>query len=109
MAIIASFHHVSLAAYCVTCDIAHIDLWGCCTFVDVKSDMRLRYWVLIEINLGVEQILSLPKDTLLYPAHDYKGQTVSVYVKPVWSIAICFAKIRTRKCSVLFYARAGHG
>lgn len=42
MAIIASFHHVSLAAYFATCDIAHIDLWGC-TFVDVKSDMRLRY------------------------------------------------------------------
>ena len=80
-----------------------------CTFVNVKSDMRSRCWVLIEINIGVEQILSLPKDTLLYPAHDYKGQTVSVYVKPVWLMAILFAKMLTRECSVLFYARAGHG
>jgi hypothetical protein len=57
-------------------DAYHTILWG-------------NAWILTNWELSIpHQIFTLPKDTLLYPAHDYKGFTVSGIV-PTQHLKFC--------------------
>jgi hypothetical protein len=57
----------------VTGNLHVLHAWSWAQFLWVKC-MKF----LLELCLWSLQIFTLPLDTLLYPAHDYRGQTVSI-------------------------------